>query len=85
MKEVELVEVDLNRPETLVAAFKDADKLFLLTPASSKAAALNSNLVTEAKNVGIRHIVKQSIIGADVEVDVDHLRSHHQAEKIIEE
>jgi uncharacterized protein YbjT (DUF2867 family) len=85
LKEAELVEVDYNRPETLVAAFKDADKLFLLTPASPKAAALTSNLVTEAKNVGIRHIVKQSIIGADVEVDVAHLRLHHQAEKIIEE
>jgi uncharacterized protein YbjT (DUF2867 family) len=85
LKEVESVQMDYNKPETLVAAFKDADKLFLLTPASPKAAELTSNLVTEAKNSGIRHIVKQSIIGADVEVDVAHLRLHRQAEKIIEE
>ena len=34
---------------------------------------------------GIRHIVKQSIIGADSGLDVAHLRLHRQAEKIIEE
>jgi uncharacterized protein YbjT (DUF2867 family) len=84
LKGVELVEMDYNKPETLVAAFKDADKLFLLTPASPKAAELASNLVSEAKKAGIRHIVKQSIIGADSELEVAHLRLHRQAEKIIE-
>jgi uncharacterized protein YbjT (DUF2867 family) len=85
LKEVELVEMDYNKSETLVAAFKDADKLFLLTPASPKSAELASNLVNEAKKAGIRHIVKQSIIGADSRLDVAHLRLHRQAEKIIED
>jgi uncharacterized protein YbjT (DUF2867 family) len=85
LKGVELVEMDYNKPETLVAAFKDVDKLFLLTPASPKAAELATNLVNEAKKAGIRHIVKQSIIGADSELEVAHLHLHRQAEKIIEE
>lgn len=85
LKRVELVEIDYNNPETLVAAFKDVDKLYLLTPASPRAAELATNLVNEAKKAGIRHIVKQSIIGADRVLDVAHLRLHHQAEKIIEE
>ncbi|MGC1931803.1 MAG: NAD(P)H-binding protein, partial [Candidatus Nitrosopolaris sp.] len=63
LKGVELVEIDYNKPGTLVAAFKDIDKLFLLTPASSEAAEIATNLVNEAKKGGIRHIVKQSIIG----------------------
>jgi uncharacterized protein YbjT (DUF2867 family) len=85
LKGVELVEIDYNKPGTLVAAFKDVDKLFLLTPASSEAAEIATNLVNEAKKGGIRHIVKQSIIGADSGLDVAHLRLHRQAEKIIEE
>jgi uncharacterized protein YbjT (DUF2867 family) len=85
LKGVELVEIDYNKPGTLLAAFKDVDKLFLLTPASSEAAEIATNLVNEAEKGGIRHIVKQSIIGADSGLDVAHLRLHRQAEKIIEE
>ena len=85
LKGVELVEMDYNKPETLATAFKDADKLFLLTPNSSKAAEFASNLVTEAKKAGIKHIVKQSLMGADQDVDLDHLHLHRKAEKVIEE
>lgn len=85
LKGVELVEMDYNKSETLATAFKDADKLFLLTPGSSKAAEFASNLVTEAKKAGIKHIVKQSLMGADQEVDLDHIHLHRKAEKIIEE
>ena len=85
LKDVELVEIDYNKPETLTRAFKGVDKLFLLTPASPKAAELAANLVREAKKNGIKHIVKQSVMGADSELDVAHLRLHRQAEKIIEE
>lgn len=46
---------------------------------------LASNLVIEAKKVGIRHIVKQSVMGADLDADVGTLRFHRQAEGIIEE
>jgi len=81
LKGVELVEMDYNKSETLTTAFKDADKLFLLTPGSSKAAEFASNLVTEAKKAGIKHIVKQSLMGADQEVDFDHIHLHRKAEK----
>jgi uncharacterized protein YbjT (DUF2867 family) len=81
---VEAVQIDYDKPETLAAAFKDADKLFLLTHDSPKSAKHASNLVAEAKKSGIRHIVKLSALGADME-SVDSLRLHRQAEKIIEE
>ena len=66
------------------AAFKDADKLFLLTHSSPKSAEHETNLITEAKKSGIRHIVKQSIIGADLKADVEAMRLHRQEEKVIE-
>src|SRR5262249_16952752 len=68
LRGIELAEIDYNKPETLVAAFKGANRLFLLTPASPKAAELATNLVNEAKKAGIIRIVKQSIIGADSEL-----------------
>jgi uncharacterized protein YbjT (DUF2867 family) len=82
---VEAVQIDYKKPETLKEAFKDADKLFLLTHDSPKSAEHASNLVAEAKKAGIRHIVKLSALGADMESVVASLRLHRQAEKIIEE
>jgi len=57
----------------------------LLTPDVPNADELASNMVIEAKKAGIRHIVKQSVVGADLEADVGTLRLHRQAEKIIEQ
>jgi NAD(P)-dependent dehydrogenase (short-subunit alcohol dehydrogenase family) len=49
---IEVVSIDYNKPESLSAAFKDADKLFLLTPFQSDMVQHSSNLLTEVKNVG---------------------------------
>src|SRR5215216_588897 len=83
--EVEVVLIDYNKPETLKEALSQVDKLFLLTPDVPNAHELASNLVIEAKKVGIRHIVKQSVMGADLEADVGTMRLHRQVEKIIEQ
>src|SRR5215208_3976347 len=83
--EVEVVLIDYNKPETLKEALSQVDKLFLLTPDVPNAHELASNLVIEAKKAGIRHIVKQSVMGADLEADVGTFRLHRQAEKIIEQ
>lgn len=84
-KEVEIANIDYNKPETLKEALKNVDRVFLLTPFRSDMVQLSSNLITEAKKAGIRHIVKQSAIGADMKADVTALRLHGQVEKIIEE
>jgi uncharacterized protein YbjT (DUF2867 family) len=82
---VEVVLIDYNKPETLKEALNQVDKLFLLTPDVPNAPELASNMVIEAKKAGIRHIVKQSVMGADLEADVGIMRLHRQAEKIIEQ
>ena len=63
LKHVERVILDYNKPETLVTAFEEIDKLFLLTSSSPKAAEFAGNLVKEAKKARIRRIVKQSVMG----------------------
>jgi uncharacterized protein YbjT (DUF2867 family) len=82
---VEVVLIDYNKPETLKEALSQVDKLFLLTPDVPNAHELASKLVIEAKKAGIRHIVKLSVMGADLEADVGTFRLHRQAEEIIEQ
>jgi uncharacterized protein YbjT (DUF2867 family) len=82
---VEPIQMDYDTREGLQEAFNEADKVFLLTHASPKSAVHETNLIAEAKKSGIRHIVKQSIMGADLEADVEAMRLHRQSEKMIEE
>lgn len=82
---MQVVQLDYNKPDTLSAALRGIDKLFLLTPFQSNMVDLTSNLVNEAKNAGVKYIVKQSVLGAGAEQAITPSRLHRQAEKIIEE
>jgi uncharacterized protein YbjT (DUF2867 family) len=72
---------DYTRPETFAPALQGVDTLFLLSPAGR--ADLEIPLVDAAERAGIRHIVKQSAIGAEKE---EHIwgRGHRASEKHIE-
>jgi uncharacterized protein YbjT (DUF2867 family) len=85
LNKVQVVQLDYNNPSTLAAALKGVDKLFLLTPFQSNMVDLTSNLVNEAKNARVKYIVKQSVMGVDVEPGITPGILHRQAEKIIEE
>jgi uncharacterized protein YbjT (DUF2867 family) len=82
---VEPVQIDYDTQKGLQEAFKNVDKLFLLTHPSFKTVEHESTLVNEAKKSGIKHIVKQSIMRADLDADVEAMRLHKQAEKLIED
>ena len=82
---VQIAQLDYNKPDTLSTALRGVNKVFLLTPFQSNMIDLTLNLVNEAKNVGVKHIVKQSVLGADAEQEITPNRLHRQAEKIIEE
>lgn len=82
-KGIEAVIIDYNRPETLHAAFKGCDKLFLLGPNTLNQTQLELNAVDAAKAVGVQHIVKQSVMGAEEEAFSLAL-VHRPVEKAIE-
>ncbi len=83
---VKPVQIDYNKPDTIAEAFKDVDRLFLLTPFQSNMVELSSNLVNVAKKIGVvKHIVKLSVMGADAEPGITGGRLRRQAENIIEE
>ncbi len=80
---IDAVIIDYNRPETLRAAFQGCDKLFLLGPNALNQTQLELNAVEAAKAVGVRHIVKQSVMGAEDEA-YDLAKVHRPVEKAIE-
>lgn len=62
---VSLVAADLSQPETLHAALKGADAVFINTPGHIARAALALNGVHAAKHAGVKHIVVVSVLAAD--------------------
>jgi uncharacterized protein YbjT (DUF2867 family) len=81
--DVEVVELDYGRPETMERAFEGVDRLFLLTPMDSEMGVTTARLVDAAKRVGVRQIVKQSVMAAG-EVDATFMNWHREAELIVE-
>ena len=81
---VSLTEFDTDKPETVEAAFQGVDKVFLLTPLVPNMVELSANLVAAAKKAGVKHIIKSSGMGAEVEPGITLTRWHREAEKAIE-
>ena len=68
----------------LAAAFEGVDQLFLLTPTSLDQAAIEGALVDAAKQAGVRHIVKQSALGAD-DASVSIFGPHRESEEYLKQ
>ena len=75
--------IDYNRPESVRAAFQGCGRLFLLGPNALNQLELERNAVDAAKAAGVRHIVKQSVLGA-VEESFSLAKVHRPVEKAIE-
>lgn len=80
---IDAVTIDYTRPETLIAAFRGMDKLFLLAPGAPNQTDMELNAVDAAKTAGVKHIVKQSVWKADEE-GYFFAKIHRASEKAIE-
>jgi uncharacterized protein YbjT (DUF2867 family) len=80
---IDAVTIDYGRPETLRAACQGSDTLFLLGPSAMNQTQLELNALAAAKAVGVRHIVKLSVWGADEEAFI-FARVHRPVEQAIE-
>ncbi len=85
LPDVEIVEIDFQDKESLHAAFTHIDKLFLITPMAEDQLEMAKTLVDEAKKTGVKHIVKLSAMGADMEPGIQLCRLHREIEKYIED
>ncbi len=82
---VELVEGDLSRPETLGAALEGVEKALLLTASSPDSLQQESNFIYAAKRAGVRHLVKFSAYGAGLDAPHYFGRQHGEAERELED
>jgi len=80
---IDAVLCDYNRPETLREAFQGCNTLFLLGPNVINQTQLELNALEAAKAVAVRHIVKQSVMGAEDEA-FSLAKVHRPVEKAIE-
>lgn len=82
---VQIVPGDLAKPETLPAALRGIDQVFLLCAPVPNQSELEGNMVTAAKAAGVRHIVKLSVMTADPNSRSRFPRIHGQVEQLIRE
>ena len=60
---VEIAIMDYNKPDSIRAALKGADRMFLVGPPTQKLPALERKAMDEIKWSGVRHVVKLSAMG----------------------
>jgi uncharacterized protein YbjT (DUF2867 family) len=76
----EVAIADFNDPDTLRAAMRGVERLFLLCAPVPNLAELEGNAIDAAKAAGVKHIVKLSVIGA-AEAAHTFAKPHHQVEE----
>ena len=80
---VDYAQADLDRPGTLPAALAGAERVFLLTPATSRQPAREHHLVAAAVAAGVGHIVKASVFRADETSTLRIAQKHGRTEALI--
>ena len=68
---IEPIDFDFDRPETVSAALQGVDKVFLLTPFVLDSVAYGFALIDAAKAAGVGHIVKLSAFGSEFEPGIE--------------
>jgi len=81
---VELARGDLGDPASLDAAMKGVERVFLLSSVDQRQAELQGNVVSAAKDAGVRHIVKLGAAGTSLDSPITVGRLHAQTERDIE-
>lgn len=81
---VEQIEADLNDVESLAKAFDGADKVFSLSPLVENMVELGKTAVEAAKRAGVKHLVRSSALGADINAPITMGRWHGEVEQAIE-
>ncbi len=80
---VEIVEGDFDRPETLLKALAGVERAFLLTNSTEHAQAQQIAFVDTSRQSGVQHIVKLSQFAANAKSPVRYLRYHAAVEAAI--
>jgi uncharacterized protein YbjT (DUF2867 family) len=83
--DVEIVEGDLEKPETIDPAMKGVEKAFLLTSSGPESVDLHANFIAAAKRAGNPYVVRLSALGSGPDSPFTFGRWHGQSERHLEE
>jgi uncharacterized protein YbjT (DUF2867 family) len=83
--DVQLVEMDFQRPDSLTLALTGVDRVFLLTPFTDTQVEDGQRLIDAAKALGVRQVVKLSALGAEAEPGIQLGRWHRAIERHLEQ
>jgi uncharacterized protein YbjT (DUF2867 family) len=81
---VEIVEGDMQRPETLSEALRGVDRAMLISSSDPAMLEVQSNFIDAARKAGVKHVVKLSGIMPDTDSAFRFARMHGEAEQKLE-
>ena len=81
---VEIVQGDMARPETLVAALRGVDRAMLISSSDPMMLEVRSNFIEAAKKAGVQHVVKLSGIMPELDSAFRFARMHGKIEQRLE-
>ena len=64
---IETVRADLSQPKELQTALAGVERVFLLTPSSLVQAQIENGIIDAARQAGVQHVVKLSVLDADTD------------------
>lgn len=85
LPEVEIVEGDMARPETLRGALRDVDRAMLISSSGPAMQDVQSSFIDAARKAGVTHVVKLSGIIPDRESPFRFARMHGEIERRLED
>jgi uncharacterized protein YbjT (DUF2867 family) len=84
-EELDVVAGDLDDPASLVEAMQGVDRVFLQSDPSPDEVRRNSNAIRVAKGMGVRLLVRSSILGANPSSPAGLIRDHGQSDRYLEQ
>lgn len=81
--DVEYVAGDLEKPETVTAALQGVEKAFLLSPENPTMPELHANFAAAAKDAGVHHLVRLSILPANPDAPLPLAKWHGEADRAV--
>ena len=84
LPDVEIVEGDMARPETLGAALRDVDRAMLISSSDPVMLEVQSGFIDAARAAGVKHVVKLSGIMPDLTSPFRFARMHGEIERRLE-
>ena len=81
---IEIVQGNLEIPDSIRRAMKGIQKVFLLTSDNPKQVEQEKNLIDVSYESNVRHVVKFSIIGTDINSNCKILKNHASSEIYLE-